>query len=817
MRETIEHGFERYGHWLCRHARSVVVMMLLLTAGLVSQVAHLHIDTSTTGFLHASDPILDGYDAFRHQFGNDERTILAIEPPGGVFQPAFLHKLKRLHDDLERRVPHLDHITSLVNARHTRAEGDRLIVDDLMRQWPQDSSALEKLRNRAMSNPLYRNMLLSADGRLTTIILTGRVYAKQDKPIDLYGGFERAAGTGRAASAPPRWLSDAETSEMVHAIQAVVEEHHSADFPIQLAGSAVVMDVLKRSLRAKMRVFTIASLLLAAVVLLVLFRRVHAVLLPLLVVALSLAATLGMMGWTGTPIKIPTQILPSFLLAVGVATAVHILAIFFRGLQSGLNRETAIAQALGHSGLAVTMAGLTTAAGLASFTGAELAPIAELGRFACLGVLMVLLYTLILLPALLVVVPMRPRAHRHVSTTPDWMDRWLKALADFSISRARAIVVAAVLCLAIAAAGIARLDFSHKPLLWLPQDNPARQATEFVDRSLAGSTTLEVMIDTKKENGLHDPQLLADIDRLSEEFEGDRVGGVLIGKTLTLTHVLKEIHQALNEDRPEYHVVPRQRELVAQEFLLFENSGSDDLEDIVDSRFQLARLSVKTPWLDATAYPDLIADLEQRFRQALGSRADIQVTGTIVLLGRTMHAAMVSMVESYSISAVMISALMIMLVANLRLGLICMVPNFLPVIIVLGLMGWAGIRLDLFTMLIGSIAIGLAVDDTIHFMHHYVKYRHEHGDSREAIRRTFASVGRPMLATTLVLVSGFLVYLLSDMQNLFNFGLLTALTIALALIADFLVTPALVTLWGNSSVWRGATLSRQKPETGGPT
>jgi predicted RND superfamily exporter protein len=198
------------------------------------------------------------------------------------------------------------------------------------------------------------------------------------------------------------------------------------------------------------------------------------------------------------------------------------------------------------------------------------------------------------------------------------------------------------------------------------------------------------------------------------------------------------------------------------------------------------------PWADAILYEDFMTELEQRFRHHLGDKAEITITGMNALLSRTMSATIVSMAESYIIAALVITVMMILLLGDIKIGLISMIPNLLPIILTLGVMGWMDLPLDLFTMLIGSIAIGLAVDDTIHFMHNYRRYHHESGDVYQAVHKTLLSSGRAMLITTIVLATGFFLYLFSTMSNLFNFGLLTGFTIIMALFADFLLAPALM-------------------------
>lgn len=848
LRELIEAGFFGLGHWAAGHPGSVSLVMVLIALALTSRIPGIVMDTSTEGFLHDRDPVLLEYNAFRDQFGRDELVVIAIDA-GDVFSLESLRRLVALHRDLAEQVPHLDDITSLVNARDTRGEGDSLIVEDLLEglfdQGTPDAAALQAVRDRALANPLYRNTLLSEDSRVATILIKTDTYSSagagnddevltgfDDQSLagidgadpDALDAFDDRGGPGSQAGAGPGsgsgktdsagrpYLTDVENGELVKAVYRVVERHQADGFRIYVAGSPVATDELKSSMQTNIKRFMLLILVMIALILWLLFRRLSGVLLPLLVVFLSLLSTLGIMALVGIPFKLPTQILPSFLIAVGVGASVHLLVIFFRRLdrqsdpagEQGLPgqgqlsgrpaRRQAIADAMAHSGLAVVMTSLTTAAGLASFAGAETAPIADLGLVAAIGVLMGLPYVLILMPALLGLLPIAPRRPKRAGVDPrhDAMGRLLEWIAGFAVRRYRLVLGLSAVIIAVGLAGAVQVRFSHAPHKWLSPDNPVRQANDFVDSHLNGASSLEVVVDTGEENGLYLPERMSALAGLAGPVEAIDQGELKVGKTLSVADILKETHQALNENRPAYYKIPDDRLLIAQELLLFENSGSDDLEDFVDSGFRQARFTIRMPWVDSVLYGDFIDDLKERFGAAFGDQVGIVATGMIPLLSRTMYATILTMAESYLIAGGVIMLMMVLVIGSIRLGLVSMVPNLAPIVLTIGLMGWLGLPMDLFTILIGSIAIGLAVDDTIHFFYNFRRYHHRESRVDSAIRLTLGSTGRAMLVTTVVLSLGFFLYMFSNLSNLFNFGLLTGFTIILALLADVFLAPALM-------------------------
>ncbi len=802
FRQRIENGFAAFGSLVFRHRWITLLLVLAMVAGLVSQLPKLRMDLSNEGFLHKEDPALIAYNEFREQFGRDELVLLTIKSRD-VFDPAFLTKLRSLHRELADNTPYLDDITSLVNARDTRGAKGELLVEDLLQEWPQDAKHLAATKQRAMANTNYRNMLLSEDGTITTIVLKTDAFVSEQGTDDALAGFDSTSmEVDPAATAKREPLSDAQNSEVVTTVRKIANKYVSDDFTIYLAGTPIVTDSLKKSMQTNVKKFMGMALIAISLILFLLFRRVSGVVLPMLTVILTLFSTFGLMALLGIPVKLPTQILPSFLLAVGVGASVHLLAVFFQRLQllhegkeqteSASHKEAAISYALGHSGLAIVMTSLTTAAGLASFAGADVAPISDLGIVAAIGVLISLVYTLVLTPALLALLPLKAKSGASSVTRFQRMDRLLIGIADFATNRSRLVLLISGAILVFGFGGALQVKFSHTPFKWLAPDNPARVATDFVNENMRGASTVEVVVDTGETNGFYKPERMQGLARLGDEVSKIDQGELYVGKTLSLADILKEINKALHENNDTFYTIPDNRQLIAQEFLLFENSGSDDLEDFVDSQFSKARFTMKMPWADAILYKDFLTDIEQRFKNTLGENVKVTTTGLNALLSRTMSATIYSMAESYLIAGVVITLMMILLIGNIRIGLVSMIPNLTPIILTLGLMGWIGLPLDLFTMLIGSIAIGLAVDDTIHFMHNYRRYHHETGNVQEAVRKTLLTTGRAMFVTTAVLATGFFLYMGADMSNLRNFGLLTGFTIVMALLADFFLAPALM-------------------------
>ena len=345
-------------------------------------------------------------------------------------------------------------------------------------------------------------------------------------------------------------------------------------------------------------------------------------------------------------------------------------------------------------------------------------------------------------------------------------------------------------------ASASRLELSHDPLGWLSDEEPVVAATRHIDAKLGGSVSYEVLVETEDEGGVRHPETLVRMAELGMSLEQEPRDGLVAAQTVSLADVVKEINRALNGDRADAYVVPEDANLVSQELLLFENSGSDDLEDMVDSQYRTGRIAVRMPWRDAVSYVDYFGEASADVERALGDLGSAKTTGVLALLVKAIYALVTSLAQSYVLAFVVITPLMVLLLGSLRTGLLAMIPNTIPILFTLGLMGLLGLPLDAFSLLVGGISLGLAVDDTIHFMHNYRRYS-DHGSSFEsAVDQTLQTAGRAMLITTVALSVGFIGFVLSSMHNLTNLGILVSFAITVAFFADVLLAPALLALFG---------------------
>ncbi len=816
LRERIETGFEQFAIWVFEHPWRVLAALALLLAFLVIQLPQLTVDVTLEGQFRKDDPTYQNYLAFKQQYGDDSAILVGIQSDN-IFSGAFLETLRDFHHDLDNEMPYLDEMTSLINVSNIRAEEDALIVEDLLETWPQSEAEFQALKTSVMNYPAYQNILISEDGTFTAIYLipdvralTGNTDFSADhtatnspaaETLSLFGKILKGL-TIRNKDEDEKLVTEklALTTEQriafTEKVREIAARYNADDFSIFITGRTAILKDHEAQVKRNMTNGIVGTTIGILILMFLIFRRVVPVVLTLLTVILSLLTMFGISSMLNIPIRTATLVSPPIILAAGICDAIHLFTIFFQRVKKGDDKKRALGYTMRHSGLAMLFTSLTTMGGFLAFGSSELSGIAELGLGAAIGVLTALVLTYLLIPALLALLPMSIKQKSRPSRvcTDTFWQKTITRLALTSTRHPAAILgIAAVIAIG-ALIGATQITMSFDVLTWFPKDEPVKLDTYRADAAFHGSSVLEVVIDTGRENGLFEPEVMNAIEDAQKFAEGLRGEDVRVGKTMSIVDTLKQINQVLNEDQHAFYTVPRDRQLIAQELFLFEMTGQDDLEDLVDSNFSQARLTLRVPSVDGSEFVPFRRTIVQEFSTIFSGKADFYLTGGVDLFVRSIWGLMRSMTSSYLLAGIVISLLLMLLTGSLRLGLIGMIPNFLPILIVLGIMGFTGIPISLFSVLLGGIALGLAVDDTVHFLHNFRRNFERTRNVLASVTETIDTIGRALFFTTLSLSIGFLAFLTSDLSALRAFGLLTGVTMIIALLSDLTVTPALVAL-----------------------
>ncbi|NRB39525.1 MAG: MMPL family transporter [Pseudomonadales bacterium] len=747
----------------------ILTLICLLTLAVALQVSSINFDASSEKLLKQSNPTFKTYLQFKKDYQAGLGIILLIEDKN-IFSSDFLQRLESLQEDLLDNVPYINEVESLLTSRRVLGDSHNLYFDSLIPDR-HDKKGIEEAKTIALTTPYYQNHIINATGDATALIIKLQPFIYSIK-------------TGES-----RQLLQKEMHEVIAAIEAVVARHEQLfTGQLSMGGPTVATIEMVKASKHDVAVFSFLALLVIAIALALVFRRASAVLLPLFLLSLSITITLSWMLIAEVPIQNVSAILPSFLLAVCVCDSVHFLQAFYRRFDAGMAKKEAILSACQHTQTALFFTTITTAAGLISFTTSSLTPIANFGLFAAIGVIIALIFTYLCLPALLMLFPIKAKT---VATKHSNNEHAAK-LARWIQKNAKIIVLLSITALGLSAYGISQLKLSHDTLSWFPEDNKARLSVERIDEKLTGTMPLELLIDSGSDYGIYNPVFMQQLDSWLTQLQQEELAGIKIRTAASLLDLIKEVNAILAEDKA--FQVPATRSLIAQEILLIEMDSADLVSILTDVNYRTLRITLATSWQDAVYYRDFIQALENSFAAQFNAPITLTMTGMMALSSQIITEMMNGMVSSYLLAAIMVTLLMVILLRSIKLGAIMMLPNLLPIAMILGFMQVTDTPLDMFTLLIGAIAIGIIVDDSIHFIHGFQRAFKKSGSALKAVEQTFNDEGRALLITTVILCCGFLVYLFSALHNLQRFGLLTALCIVLALIADFILAPAIIFL-----------------------
>ena len=338
------------------------------------------------------------------------------------------------------------------------------------------------------------------------------------------------------------------------------------------------------------------------------------------------------------------------------------------------------------------------------------------------------------------------------------------------------------------------LGVFHDPLAWIPGRYPIKEAFTQLDEHVGGTASIALLIDPKG-GSLVDRDLmlgLAALETHVHRYRDPVSGDAIVGNSTGVLDVVRESHRALRGGAPEQYKVPDSARGVTDMFTLFENSGPDELKRLATVDMARGLMTLRVKWLDAGSYGPLTEHVRRGVEAHISKLADVIFTGAVFTQFSVMSHLLADLIRSFGVALVVITVVMVLLLRELKLGLIAMVPNLMPIICVMGFMGAAGIAVDGANLMLASIAIGVAVDDTIHFLHQFRSHYRHHGRVESAIEHAFDHTGRAIITTSIILVGGFIVFVTSEMANIRDFGLLISLAIVLALVINLLFCPVLL-------------------------
>lgn len=793
LEATSDTRAEAFAHWLVRHPLLVIGANVLLTFVLGTYALRIRIESSISSMLPAGDPEVSYYEDIRATFGSDDVGVIGVRADD-LFAAATLEKIARVTDAVSR-MPGVERVLSITNAVDPAA--DVFEPPLLLPHVPPTAAEVQGLKQKLVSTPLYGKNLVADDFKGTAINvffknLTDAQYAEFDIDGKLRALFAKEAG-------PERFFY----TGAGHLKQAAV-------------------DLMRRDLFR----FTPIALALVLLVLWLSFWSVRGVVLPMLSVVLALVWTLGVMVIAGKAITLGTFVLPPLLIVVGSSYAIHVMARYYEQVDAGAEPGAVVVRAFQRVCLPLLISALTVAIGFGSLMVSRITAIWDLGLFAVIGVLFLTGTSLTLIPATLHLLSARrhPRTSGRVSPR---LSQWLADVAKRAYSGRRAILWGAALAAAVALIGSRRIRVDSDFLSYFEPRSDPRVANEVINQQIVGSNPFYLVVEGTAPGTIKRWEVLKLIKEL-QEFLRTLPG---VASSISIVDYLEVLETGLSKTGEKDVIIDEQGNVVPPEpaksfwedptrlgpLLNMVSTSPTTFKTIVTPDFRRANILVRTHLSDSRAIEDTLAHIRAYIAEHFPADLRVHPTGNLVLLTGTTSDIVAGQIESLSLALGVIFVVMSLMFLSAKIGFLAILPNVLPIVIFFGVMGWLGILLNLGTSLIAAIALGIAVDSTIHYMARLNLELQGETDQTAAMVRTLRTVGVPIIYATVALFFGFLTFAFSSFVPIQNFGILTGATLVTALATNLVLLPALlatskvITLWDLVSVKLGKNPAQTIP------
>ncbi len=768
----------RFFTWIVDHPWITVGVVTLITIGAFIAMPHLTTQTNFKDYLSKNDPAVQAMNRAEDRYGSQTFFMVSIVAPDTIFKTETLDKIVAMRKEFEK-IPGVDEAKGPINSQVITGTEKSLLVGPAApgSKVPATPDAMAQYKDRVMDSRLLKGYIVSADGKAATISI--------------------------------KLKKDADETAVAKQVVEIVNRYKGGPEKIYIAGLPYMNLVLSELMGKDLKVMLPIVIVVIIVVLFFSFASLRGVLLPLLVVVLSTIWTMGAMAVAHVPITIVSFIMPIILLAIGIAYCIHVLNKYYEEISAGKSRREAVIETGMMMVSPVAMAGMTTVAGFLSLLNSFLIPQQQFGVFTALGVAIAMGLSLILIPAMLAVLPLPKRIRRERTGL---LSKVLTGFERVVIKHTKPVLVFSLVIFVVFGIGTTMVHVETSEKEFLGKDNPVVQATDVMDKYFSGSEQVIVEFDTGKRNGLKDPQLLKRIVAFENWLKTKP--GVRINKTISLADMVREMNQKFHADDPSYYKIPDNPKLVAQLLLLFTFQGGD-LGNMALGDFSAGEV---TGLYSASGTTPMVK-LEHEVQSYLDknfSDVHAEMVGSTRVSGSMMSKIVASQITSLLTSIIASGLIVALLMGSIVAGLISLIPLVLTVLINFGIMGFSHTPLDMATLMVSSIAIGIGIDYAIHFIERFRREYRKDQHAERALTDTIQTTGRGITFNAIALALGFGVLLFSSFKGTRNFGLLISMTMVVSALSAFTTIPAILVTWKPkfllATVWRKKEVTHQEPK-----
>ena len=761
LKSNFDDKVTAYAKWVIRWRWLLIVASVVLVLGTAFGAQFLGFSTSYRVFFSDTNPQLSAFETLQNVYTKEDNvTFIVKSKRGDVFTPKHLATIQKLTDQAWK-TPFATRVDSLTNFQHSYAAGDDLTVEDLVGKHLQlTPKVVNNIRNIALSEPLLLHKLVSPDGTTAGVNVSVNLPGKSMMESPQVMDYVRSLADEARAENPDLHIALTGVAALNHAFAEASEGDIQTLIPLMYAALLVVMIFLLRSFSA-----TFATVL---------------------VIGFSAATALGLAGWAGVLLTPPSATAPTIILTVAVADSIHILISMLREMRLGATKREAIIESLRVNFAPVLLTSLTTIIGFMSLNFSDSPPFQDLGNITAVGVGAAWFYSIVFLPALMAVLPVRVKVVPASAKTSRML--WL---AEVVIRRKAQMfwgTTALVIALGVL---IPRIELNDKFVEYFEPNIQFRADTDFAMENLSGIYQMEFSLPAGEEGGINNPEYLANVDAFKNWFSQQPQ----VVHVQSITDVMKRLNKNMHGDDENYYRLPEERDLAAQYLLLFEMSlpYGLDLNNQINVQKSATRLTVTLDNISTRDARVLESRAETWLAKNFPTSAQAEATGPFLMFSYISQRNIEGMLVGTSLALFLISGLLVLALKSIKLGFISLAPNLVPAIMAFGVWSLLVGQVGLAASVVAATSLGVIVDATVHFLSKYVRAKRLRGASTEdAIRYAFSTVGTALWVTSLILIAGFAVLALSSFKINQEMGVLMAITLACALIADFLLLPALL-------------------------
>ena len=753
----------RFFSWIATHPYITIGIVLLITLGFLAFIPRLRTDTDFANYIDRTDPSVIAMERAEARYGDQSLLMVAVENEAGIFNLATLTKIGRMAESFEQ-IAGVDEVTSPLNAQVITGTEKAINIGPASPGGavPETPEEIAVYQERAMASNTVRDYLIATDSQAATVLIKLKI--------------------------------DADQVAVAKEIIAIVKNYDSPPEKIYITGMSYMNVVLSELMGKDLVILLPLVILVIVLVLYFSFWSVRGVLLPLLVVVLSTLWTLGLMAIFDVPITIISFILPVILMAIGIAYCIHVLNYYYEVVKTGSDRRTAVIETGLHMTAPVSMTGFTTVAGFLSLVNSFLIPQRQFGVVTAIGVCAAMVLSLVLIPALLSLLKVPERKVKKSDRGP--ITRVLSAIEQLVIRRRRSVLVLSAILFVAFLAGLPLLQIETSEREFLGDSNPVVEGMELMKRHFSGSEQLMIEIDTGTTDGLLEPAVLNEIVALQGFLQEQGVN-----KTVSIADLVKEMNQKLHADDATYYTIPDTPRLVSQLLFFFSLQGGS-LGNMALSDFSAGEVMGLYSMEGSAQRMDLVHEVQTYLDSHFAGSVKAQMVGPTLVQSSLYSQIAKSQITSLVTSIIAAGLIVSILMGSLIAGLISLIPLLLTVVINFGVMAYSGTPLNMATLMVSSIAIGIGIDYAIHLISRFRREVLAGKSMDNALQSTIHTTGRGIAYNAIALALGFIILLVSSFKGTNSFGLLIAMTMVISALSAFTVIPAILITWRPAFLFR---------------